>query len=278
MNKSASIRQRLLNIAKADETITFQTIIIRYIHECILMRLANSNYKDNFYLKGGTLIFALQEEAKRPTKDIDLLGYNISNTKEDILTIFQEIAKIVIDDAVVFNYKKITVESIQGNEKYKGLRVHMEGKFDSIVQRIQIDIGFGDVIIPEPMAIQYPLLLNTDTTLPLKGYTIESIVAEKLQAMCKLSVFNSRMKDFYDVYFLLSQNQCEKELLKQAIVATFERRNTKIDPHVAFMDELIDNDNLRIKWERFLSRNSLELEVSLNQIVIFIQKNIKKLF
>jgi predicted nucleotidyltransferase component of viral defense system len=238
MNKGASIRQKLLNISKSkEENVTFQTIIVRYLHERLLFRLSQSEYKNHFFLKGGALIYALDNKITRPTKDLDLLGQSVPGDLESVKTIFQEICSINDNDAVTFLAETITVEPIKEEDKYEGVRLHIDGKFDSIKQRLQVDIGFGDVIFPEPQIIHYPLLLSENSPVELKTYTIESIIAEKVHAMVVLGLANSRMKDFYDGnsrLYLIRKKEIKQltedhsyvaELVKAGIVSEQEATN-----------------------------------------------------
>ncbi|MDR1161997.1 MAG: nucleotidyl transferase AbiEii/AbiGii toxin family protein, partial [Tannerellaceae bacterium] len=196
-----SIRAVLKNISDK-ERIDFQLIVIRYLHERFLYRVSVSAYAKHFFLKGGILLFAIKGLHIRPTVDIDMLAIQLSNDKEQLHRIFQTICSIEYDDdCVIFNIDSIKTEDIAADAKYSGVRILIDAGLDTIRQQLQIDIGFSDVITPAPVNLVYPTLLS-ELAQPFQigAYSIETVVAEKFHAMIALGVFNSRMKDFYDVY------------------------------------------------------------------------------
>jgi len=154
-----SIRSRLLNFAKK-ENLAFQLVIIRYLHERLLYRVSLSRYTNNFCLKGGVLLYFYSREQTRPTRDIDFLGTDIPNEINFIETAFKEICSVNHhQDAVVFNTGSIVAEEITGQDKYPGIRLFVHANLDTIRQRIQVDIGFGDIVIPAPVQLYYPTIL-----------------------------------------------------------------------------------------------------------------------
>lgn len=148
MISATSIRSKLYNIAQK-ENIAFQIIVVRYLHERLLYRLSVSKYAGYFYLKGGNFIYAMQGLLTRPTVDIDFLARNIPNDLNEIAGIFKEIISIKFDDAVVFDRENINAQTITENSEYSGIRLSFPASFDTIRQNIQIDIGFGDEIVPK---------------------------------------------------------------------------------------------------------------------------------
>lgn len=267
MNKGASIKAKLQNIAKK-ENIAFQVLIFRFLHERFLYRLSKSKFHNSFFLKGGSLLYAFENELTRPTKDVDLLGLNVTNDAVALKLIFQEIALIEDDDAVWFDSDSINTEIIKEEEKYEGVRLFIVGGFDTVKNRIQIDIGFGDVIIPKGQLINYPLLLPDLSPVSIQAYSKESIIAEKLHAMIVLSYSNSRMKDFYDVYVLMKTTDFDKEILSKSIEATFQRRETVIPNNPSLFDAKFGLDsNLNLLWNQFLKKNKLSLSVEFKEIV-----------
>jgi predicted nucleotidyltransferase component of viral defense system len=275
MNKSASIRAKLANLAKT-ENIAFQVLIFRYLHERFLYRLSQSAYRNNFFLKGGVLLFAFENEFTRPTKDMDFLGDGINNNVEEVKVIFMEICEIVDDDAVFFDSMSISVEPINENNRYEGVRLFIEGGFHTIKQRIQIDVGFGDIIIPDAQVITYPSLLSGTNNPILKAYSKESVIAEKFHAMVDLSYANSRMKDFYDVYSLFKMNQFDKNIINQSIEATFKQRGTSFSQLPSFFESDFGEDpKLNKLWKQFLLKNKLDLSLEFADVVKDIQKELK---
>ena len=279
MNLAASIRAKLQTLAKT-EGVAFQLIIFRYFHERLLYRLAQSNYTNNFLLKGGALLYALDQSKTRPTKDIDLLGNRISSKKEDLEQIFIEILSIsYIDDAVLFNTQSITTEYITEQKQYSGVRLFVEARLDSIKQRLQLDIGFGDIVTPKSQDIEFPVLLGNISAPLIKAYSIESVIAEKFQAMIELSGLNSRMKDFYDVYKLLISKKYKLPVLHDAILVTFKNRNTSyIENHALFSLEFVaDKERLRM-WQAFLNKIKMDATLSFKIVTDIIIVNLKPIW
>jgi predicted nucleotidyltransferase component of viral defense system len=217
-NRSASIKARLMNIARA-EKIDFDSLLLRYFQERLLYRLSISNFSDCFVLKGGLLLICLKMPKCRPTKDIDFLAEQIKNDINEIENIFKRISEIQCDDGVKFISSSIVSERIKEDADYEGIRLKIDGTLGQVRKRLQVDIGFGDIIIPEATSVEFPSLLED---LPkVKAYSVESIISEKFEAMIKLAMANSRMKDFYDVYFLSSSHNFRSNELKKAIETTF---------------------------------------------------------
>ena len=273
----ASVKTRLLNIAKKED-IAFQVLIFRYLHERFLYRLSVSEYKNSFFLKGGALLYVYEGTLTRPTKDVDLLGENVPNDLIEVKIIFQEIAQLETDDAVWFDANTIKTEAIKENEKYEGVRVYMDGGFHTVKNIIQIDIGFGDVIVPKAKIIDYPTLLSGASPIKIQAYSVESVIAEKLHAMVVLAYANSRMKDFYDIHILLRSKQVNKVILAESIKATFQRRNTRVPKIILLFDSAFgSNENLNLLWNQFLKKNKLALNVEFNDIVAEIKTEFETL-
>jgi predicted nucleotidyltransferase component of viral defense system len=255
-NPSASIRARLLNLAKS-EGLSFQLVIIRYLQERLLYRLSVSPYSKSFYLKGGALMYAFEGSKTRFTLDIDLLGKAIANNTQTIKSAFAEIASTNCpSDGVVFNPKTIQADEISEQNKYNGIRIFIDASFNTIKQRLQVDVGFGDEVLPTPdSTIDYPILLS-DLEIPsLLAYSPETQIAEKFQAMIELSLANSRMKDFYDVYKLISTRNYDEPNLAESIRITFSNRNTTFtENHSLFSEQFFNNPNRTKMWKAFLNK------------------------
>jgi len=279
MSSAASIRAKLLNISRK-EKIAFQLIIFRYLHERFLYRLSISRHSDFFLLKGGNLLYAIESITVRPTRDIDFLGVNVENNINKIKNIFIEICTINSkDDAVWFDTSSISAEQITEQDKYKGIRLFINSGFDTIRQRIQIDIGFGDIIIPVAQQLNYPVLLHEMQTPILLVYSIETIIAEKFHAMIELSTLNSRMKDFYDVYNLLTSANEDIQLLQEAIIATFKNRQTVYEEnHDLFTNDFANNENRKKMWKAFLNKLNLDTKLEFNTVMQSITKKLKPIW
>lgn len=195
-NIGKSIRMRLLNLAK-EEKQEYMKVLVRYLHERLLFRISSSPYKRHFLLKGSSLLFALDRFKARPTIDIDLLGERISNDKDNLKVVFEKICSIECeDDGVFFDASSLELEPIAIDKKYPGTCVKIEAHLDTIVQQVSVDIGFGDVVTPYPLPLDYPLLLSDVPAVELYAYSLETLIAEKFHAMVDRDESNSRMKDF----------------------------------------------------------------------------------
>lgn len=250
-----SVKAKLLNLSKA-EGLPYQPLLIRYVQERLLYRLAQSKYKNRFYLKGGALLYAHEQLKARPTLDIDFLGSSINNDKKIIEEAFSEICGIPCkEDGTVFDTDSIETEEINENRVYKGIRLHVTAQLDTARQKIAMDIGFGDVITPEPQELEYPLLLDGLPAVSIMAYSLETVVAEKFQAMIELSENNSRMKDFYDLYTLLYNNTLDSDMLEKAIHATLKNRGTVYEGnHPLFRDDFPKNPRFQMLWKSFIKK------------------------
>ncbi len=252
-NKAASIRARLLNLSK-QEGKAFQFISQLYMQERFLFRLSNSKYYNNFILKGGLLLYTIENFKGRSTKDIDLLGNNISNTNDSVIAAIKEITLIKSDDGLVFDSSSVRIEVITPNVEYQGTRIKIKCSLDTVKNFIQIDIGFGDIVHPKSINFDYPTLLE-DKTFKVYAYSIESVIAEKFEAIISLAELNSRLKDFYDLYIIFQKKKINTDTLFEAIQKTFNRRKTIINPNHSFINPKYWNDERIIKqWNDFLTR------------------------
>ena len=247
--------------------------ILRFIQERYLYRLSISKYKDNFLLKGGALIYVYGIEEYRYTRDIDFLLTRLENSHAKMSQIFKEIGDINYPDSVEFLTEELKISDIQKEGKYKGVRIKIPSQLGNVKEQLQIDIGVGDHVTPGPQQISYPTILTEFDGPKLYAYSIENSVAEKFEAMISLGEFNSRMKDFYDVYYFLPKTS--SEVLFKAITNTFKRRNTPIIENHPVFDLFFYEDKKRDKrWKVFLDKNELsELKFSFihNRLVEYLK-------
>jgi len=273
-NRADSIRARLLNLAKK-ERIDFQLIIIRFLHERLLYRISVSDYSQQLILKGGAFIYAVQGIKSRPTIDVDLLGTQISNDIETLCGVFRQICTIESEDEVAFNPKSVVGELITQQDKYNGVRLYIDATFHTVKQRIQIDVGFGDIVIPVAQELEYPILLDEMQIPVIQAYSTETVIAEKFQAMIELSVANSRMKDFYDVYNLLTDNKFDNETLEEAIKVTFVNRGTSYtENHALFTAEFGTNPQREKSWTVFLNKINRDKELEFEDVMRLISEKL----
>ncbi len=263
-----SIHVRLLNISKV-ENVSFMLIFSRYLQERFLYRLSVSRYADKFLLKGGALLYVYDLLAARPTLDIDLLGCGVNNDIDNIKNIFCEVCSIEdVSDGVTFYLPTLKVEELMVNRKYKGVRILVEAFLHSMRTTLTIDIGFGDMVTPSPVSIEYPLLLNDQQAAHLLAYSIETVMAEKFDAMISLGASNSRMKDFFDVYCFIQNHRIDEVVLMEAIQNTFRNRKTKYqDEHILFSDEFRNDTARQLRWKGFLKKAKLPTELDFKEVV-----------
>lgn len=254
-NIGHSVKARLLNTCNHDNR-RYQQLLMRYMQEGFLRRLSISPYFNNFILKGGALLYVYDEFLPRPTLDIDFMGTGINNDRLTIIEVFKEIACMnVEDDGLSFILDSLKASDIALEKKYPGVRITIEVHLDTIVKELTFDIGFGDVIKPRPMTIEYPVFFSEMGKPRLKAYSLETVVAEKFQTMIERGETNSRMKDYYDLYRIILKHQFDEEILMSAIVATFENRNTEYYPnHPIFSPDYAKNQVLTKRWISYRSK------------------------
>ena len=275
-NIGQSIRSKLLNIAK-DENVFYQTIVTRYFQERLLYRMSQTQYRQNFYLKGGALMYAYERFVARPTLDIDFLGHNISNEGASIIAAFKEICSVQYEkDGVVFDVDKITAQNITEFKDYHGIRLSIPVSMDTISQTMTMDIGFGDVITPKPINIDYPVLLEHLPSASILAYSLETVLAEKLHAVVDLADQSSRMKDYYDLYTILKSERYDTNILQEAIIRTFENRHTAYDADTMFFrKEFAENQQMQTRWQAFKRKISKDSDVTFSDVVRYIQNELQ---
>lgn len=273
-NMAASIRQRLLNEAKAAKK-PFQEVLQYYAMERFLHRLSQSKHADKFVLKGALMFVAWGAKTSRPTKDIDLLG-RTKNELESIVSIVRDIcAQQVDDDGLKFDHENVTGIIIKEDAEYEGVRTTFLATLGAARVSMQIDIGFGDVIHPKPLQTTYPTILDHEQP-QLSGYSRESAIAEKFEAMVSLGMFNTRLKDFYDVWLLSRTYEFDGRDLAIAIQKTFANRQTDVVASPVALTETFSNDETKKKqWAAFLRKSRLsdapsELSVVTEEISRFL--------
>lgn len=255
-NVAASVLARLKNISEK-ENIDFNFLLLRYIQERFLFRLAVSEYANKLVLKGGLLLLAYSVEKARPTKDIDFLGVNVSNDRKELERIVREIVLIELSDGIAFAGDTIESEEIKDEADYSGVRVKLTAEIGTARNKIRIDFGFGDIVTPPPLQMDYPTLLGTESVKVL-AYSKETIVAEKFEAIVKLSIFNSRMKDFFDLVFLTHEFDFNAQLLQSSIRNTFKQRQTSLEAAETLLNSnLGEQASFQSLWDAFKKRTRL---------------------
>ena len=259
-NIAASVRARLLNVAKVQES-DFNQVLVRFALERILYRLTQSKYADRFLLKGALLFTLWYDMPHRATRDADLLGFGASDL-ESVAQVFREIAAVAVDDGIVFDPDSVAVEEIRKEAGYGGVCVVISGELAKARCKTQIDVGFGDAVTPGPVDSVYPVLLNDLPAPRLRAYPTYTVVAEKLHAIALLGMTNSRVKDYFDLSVLLARETLDVDLLAQAIKATFERRGMAVPAElpIGLTDEFAHDVSRQSLWQSFVRKNELDPE------------------
>lgn len=256
-NVGHSIRQRLLNYAQTTGQ-EFNQVLLRFANERLLYRLGKSKYADRFLLKGATL-FLVWNESKphRPTRDVDLLGFGPED-QDELRKVFGELCSMAEDDGMEYDAGTIEINAIREDQRYGGLRVELKGKLHGARVHLQIDVGYGDVVTPGAEEIEVPGILKGLASPRLKAYPVYTVIAEKLEAMVQLGMANSRMKDFYDLDFLLSRFELEEGVLRAAVRRTFARRGTVRPEGEPEVFSLGFQEQKEVLWRQFLERSEIE--------------------
>ena len=248
-NIGASVRQRLLNQARTDKR-TFSELLQYFAMDRFLYRMSLSDYADSFILKGALMLRAWKSPVFRATMDIDMLANRTSNEISEIEGVIRNICTTTVEpDGLDFDQQSVHGERIVEEADYEGVRVTFFGKLDTARIRMQIDIGFGDVIYPGPQHTEMPTILDFPPAV-INTYSLESAIAEKFEAMIKLDVLNSRMKDFYDIWLLSRQFNFSSKDLQKAIDLTLQNRKTMLPEElIPFSDKFILDKT--IQWNAF---------------------------
>lgn len=252
-NIPASVRQRLQDHARKTDR-PFQEVLEYYAMERFLFRLASSPGSDRFVLKGALMFVAWGAHGFRPTRDIDLLA-RMANDPEAIASVVRELCTIEVpEDGMSFDETSVRAEVIKEGADYEGVRVTFRGSLQNARVAMQIDVGFGDVVTPRPVDTVYPAILSFASP-QLAGYTRETAIAEKFEAMVHLGLLNSRMKDFFDIWLLSRQFEFDGATLAAAVERTFANRKTvlKAEPF-ALTGGFAGDPTKQTQWAGFLRK------------------------
>ena len=269
-NLPASVRQRLLNYAFRTEQ-DFQVILARYGFERLLYRLGQSPFAEQFTLKGSLMFLVWTGEQYRPTRDMDLMSRK-EIPEEDLRGIFRSVCMMnVNNDGLVLLENTVDVELIR--EDNRGMRVTLTGRLEQARIPLQIDIGFADAVTPKAVLQNFPVLL--DFAVPrISMYPPETTIAEKLHTIIVRGIFNSRMKDYYDIWILCREFAFDGAILSKAIAATFRQRNTNLSERVptGLSDEFSTDAAKQTQWVAFIRRTPLKIcEENIEKVVTSIR-------
>lgn len=270
-NLGASIRDRLLNKARADK-LDYNLLLTRYALERMIYRLSISDQCDRFLLKGALLFDLWFDVPHRPTHDADFLGFGSAEIPQ-VEAVFRGICRINVDDGIIFDPDSVKAAEIRKDANYAGVRVILLGVLDKARCPVQADIGYGDAVVPGPDEVDYPVILNEMPAPHLRVYPRYTVVAEKLEALTSLGMLNSRMKDYFDLWVLAKYSDFENQVLTQAVAATFQRRQTVIPEGIpiGLSSEFAINPQKDKQWHAFLRKNAIDPK-PLSEVVTDLRK------
>lgn len=278
-NHGKSVKTRLLNLMN-EKGYKYMYLLSRYFNERLLYRVSVSQYKDNFLLKGGSLLYAVDGLETRPTIDIDFMASRISMDRAYLETVFREILDIPCDaDGVTFDLSSLRSEPITVEKKYPGTRFFVTALMDTIIYPMSMDIGFGDVVTPCPISLDYPLLLANIPSIQIQAYSLETVIAEKFHTMIDRDVSNSRMKDFYDCHQLLTRHHIDDKVLYDAVCATFDNRKLEYNPDLQLFTPGFATDvNRCIRWQSFIKKINVVDAVPFHEAMLVITDRLLPLY
>lgn len=266
------IKGRIKSVAKQNNA-DARTLMRIYMMERFLERLAQSEYRDNFIIKGGILVTAMIGVAHRSTMDIDTSMKNLNLSAEDALRVVNQVKDIDLDDGVSFDVKDVS--NIIDEMEYPGIRVTMNANVGKLITPLKIDISTGDVITPRAIEFNYDLLLE-DRSISLWSYNLETILAEKLQTVLARGILNTRMRDFYDIRMLLDtyEDKVNKAVLKDAFAATCKKRGTDhLQEQADDIIKIIDADEqLQVLWRAYQKKYSYAAEIDYASVISGVRK------
>ncbi len=256
-NTGASVRQRLLNLSK-EKSEAFDLVLTRYALERLLYRIGQSQWRTRFLLKGAMLYTLWYDAPYRPTRDMDLLAFGQSDLAH-LIEAFRALCNVPVeDDGIEFLKESVRGSEIRGESEYQGVRILMTATLADAVILLQVDVAFGDAVVPAPEEVRYPTILDQPPP-QILAYPRYTVVSEKFQAMVMLGIANSRMKDFYDIWTLAREFDFDGLLLSQAIAATYERRRTALpaEAPLALTDSFSRDRVKATQWDAFVRKNRL---------------------
>lgn len=267
-----SLKAKVKNLALKNN-IDSSYILQTFMFEALLKRIEKSNYKDNFIIKGVFLLSSLFGVDNRTTLDLDTTLKGISLTKENIEKIIDEIINIDVDDNIEFSI--FSIKDIRLEEKYSGFCVHLNANFEGLKKHLLIDITTGDVITYQEINFSYKTIFD-DEIINIMAYNIETIVAEKFEAILSKNIENTRMKDYYDLYIFtsLKWDKIDKEILKKAILNTCNNResNEYLNDSDYYIDMICKNEFIKKLWNDYKNKYSYAKNISFENTIKAIEK------
>lgn len=268
----AQIKGKIKSVAQKNHA-DARTLMRIYMMERFLERLAKSEYRDHFIIKGGILVTAMIGVANRSTMDIDTSVKNLNLSAQDALKVIDQVKEIDLDDGVSFEVK--AVSNIMDEMEYPGIRITMNAIMGGLITPLKIDISTGDVITPRAIEFHYDLMLE-DRSIMLWSYNLETILAEKLQTVLARGILNTRMRDFYDIRMLLDtqEDKIDQAVLKDAFAATCKKRGTSHLQEQAgeIIKSVEEDEQLRALWLSYQKKYSYAADMDYTGVIGGVRK------
>lgn len=259
-SKAMSLKGKIKNYAKS-KSIAAQVVLQNYMFERFLARLSMSDYREKFVVKGGMLIAAIVGLDTRSTMDLDTTLRNLPLTEEKVMEAVENICKITLGDDVIFEVKSIA--PIRKDDRYGGFCVRLDAIYDTIVTPLSIDVSTGDVITPEAVEYEFSGIFDEEIRIKMWGYNIESVMAQKVETILSRGIFNTRPRDFYDVYILGTTQRYDKKIFLKALEATAIHRGSReqIIDKTGIIEKLSASEELIQMWEKYRKKFSYASEI-----------------
>jgi len=270
-SKTMSLKAKINNYAKKNN-VTAQVVLQNYMFEKFLERLSLSEYKEKFVIKGGMLIAAIVGLDTRSTMDLDTTLKNLRLTEEEIRKAINTICDIDLNDDVGFEI--ISILPIRNDDTYGGFCIRINAIFDTIIISLSIDATTGDVITPEAMKYKFSGIFDNETKIELWGYNIETVLAEKVEAILSLGIFSTRPRDYYDVYILTTTQKYDRKLFSEALKATVEHRGSKVVISNApeIIETLAASSDIKDIWRKYQKKFSYAQKIEYREIIAILKK------
>ena len=266
MSKAMSLKAKNRNIAK-QKNIPAQVILQNYMFERLLVRLSASEYKEKFVLKGGMLVAAIVGLDNRATMDLDTTLKNLPLTPDAIRSALEQVRAIPLDDGVVFEIG--TISPIREDDIYRGYRVMLNAKFDTLLTPMSIDVSTGDAITPHAVQYSFSEIFDDEKSYELWAYNIETVMAEKVETILRRGVFNTRPRDFYDAYILTTTQIFDKDVFAEALSATAKHRGTteQIADVPGILHNIEESPELHAMWDKYRKQFAYAANIKYAQIM-----------
>lgn len=260
-----------------EKNIDYYELLQRFMFERILERISSSKYNDNFILKGGLLLSAMFGIDNRATKDMDTTIKGLDVSKDNMINILNEILSINLNDGIKFDLINIT--DIREDDEYGGNKYHIIGKLQNMKVNLEIDISTGDKVTPKELKYKYPLIFS-DKEIIINSYNIETTLSEKIETILKRGIYNSRMKDFYDIYIFINNfsNDINNDDFISAMKNTFEKRGTLgvLEDYKSILNEIKDNERLNNLWSKYIIKRNYAKDIEFSTTIELLDKFLDK--